>query len=86
MQAARPSSDLSKLLIPPPSPLLFNPVWFYHPPSGNRGLGVPAVYPIDPVSLNVPQDHGFMYSHGFQDLDGHFWERVWMDPAAIQKG
>lgn len=29
-----------------------------------------------------PQDHGFMYGHGFQDLDGHVWELMWMDPAA----
>ena len=21
-----------------------------------------------------PQDHGFMYGHGFEDLDGHIWE------------
>ena len=31
---------------------------------------------------NPPQDHGFMYSHGFTDLDGHIWELVWMDPNA----
>lgn len=31
---------------------------------------------------NAAQDHGFMYSHGFEDLDGHVWELVWMDPAA----
>lgn len=31
---------------------------------------------------NAPQDHGFMYSHGFEDLDGHVWELVWMDPVA----
>lgn len=31
---------------------------------------------------NAPQDHGFMYGHGFEDLDGHLWELVWMDPAA----
>jgi hypothetical protein len=24
------------------------------------------------------QDHGFMYGHGFQDLDGHIWELVHM--------
>jgi predicted lactoylglutathione lyase len=24
------------------------------------------------------QDHGFMYQHGFQDLDGHLWEVVHM--------
>ena len=31
---------------------------------------------------NPPQDHGFMYGHGFEDLDGHLWEVMWMDPAA----
>jgi predicted lactoylglutathione lyase len=25
-----------------------------------------------------PQDHGFMYGHAFEDLDGHIWELVWM--------
>jgi uncharacterized protein len=28
-----------------------------------------------------PQDYGFMYQHGFQDLDGHIWEVFWMNPA-----
>jgi predicted lactoylglutathione lyase len=32
---------------------------------------------------NTPQDHGFMYGHGFEDLDGHVWELTWMDPAAL---
>jgi predicted lactoylglutathione lyase len=31
---------------------------------------------------NAPQDHGFMYAHGFEDIDGHIWELVWMDPTA----
>jgi uncharacterized protein len=31
---------------------------------------------------NAPQDHGFMYGHGFQDLDGHIWELAYMDPSA----
>ena len=31
---------------------------------------------------NAAQDHGFMYSHGFTDLDGHVWEVMWMDPHA----
>lgn len=26
----------------------------------------------------APQDHGFMYGHGFEDLDGHIWELVYM--------
>lgn len=31
---------------------------------------------------NAPQDHGFMYAHGFEDLDGHVWELVYMEPNA----
>ncbi|MBP1136750.1 putative lactoylglutathione lyase [Arthrobacter sp. PvP023] len=27
------------------------------------------------------QDYGFMYTHSFQDPDGHLWEVFWMDPA-----
>ena len=30
----------------------------------------------------APQDHGFMYGHGFEDLDGHIWELSYMDMAA----
>lgn len=29
-----------------------------------------------------PEDHGFMYGHGFQDLDGHIWELVYMEQEA----
>ena len=29
------------------------------------------------------QDHGFMYSRSFSDLDGHIWELFWMDPASV---
>lgn len=25
-----------------------------------------------------PQDHGFMYGHAFEDLDGHVWELIHM--------
>lgn len=28
-----------------------------------------------------PQDHGFMYEHGFKDLDGHIWELIHMPEA-----
>jgi predicted lactoylglutathione lyase len=31
-----------------------------------------------------PDDRGFLYGWGFEDPDGHIWEHVWMDPAAIQ--
>jgi predicted lactoylglutathione lyase len=26
------------------------------------------------------EDHGFMYSRDFEDLDGHIWEVFWMQP------
>ena len=35
-------------------------------------------------TYNQPQDHGFMYAHGFQDPDGHIWELVYMEPSAVQ--
>ena len=28
---------------------------------------------------SAPQDHGFMYAHGYSDLDGHIWELVFME-------
>ncbi len=31
-----------------------------------------------------PQDFGMMYGVSFLDLDGHVWEVMWMDPAAVQ--
>lgn len=30
--------------------------------------------------VREPEDHDFMYGHGFRDLDGHIWELVFMDP------
>ncbi len=30
------------------------------------------------------QDYGTMYGRAFEDLDGHTWEIMWMDPAMIQ--
>lgn len=38
------------------------------------------------TTYKEPQEHGFMYGHGFQDLDGHIWEVMWMDPGAINQG
>lgn len=34
------------------------------------------------TTYNEPQDHGFMYAHGFQDLDRHIWELIYMEPSA----
>lgn len=32
-----------------------------------------------------PQDYGFMFGRSFNDPDGHIWEIMWMDPAAVQQ-
>jgi len=31
------------------------------------------------------QDHGFMYGHGFRDLDGHVWELLFMQQQESKK-
>ena len=33
-----------------------------------------------------PQDHGWMYQHGFADPDGHQWEILYMDESKVPKG
>jgi uncharacterized protein len=35
------------------------------------------------TTYKEPNDMGFMYQHGFQDLDGHIWEIFFMDESAI---
>jgi uncharacterized protein len=35
------------------------------------------------TSPRAPQDHGFMYGHGFEDLDGHIWELIYMEPGGV---
>jgi uncharacterized protein len=37
------------------------------------------------TTYDEPKDYGFMYGHGFQDLDGHIWEVFYMDPGAINQ-
>lgn len=37
-------------------------------------------------TYNDPQDYGFMYGHGFQDLNGHIWEVIYMPPSSITQG
>jgi uncharacterized protein len=37
-------------------------------------------------TYNEPQDHGFMYGHGFQDLDDHIWELIYMEANAVSQG
>ena len=38
---------------------------------------------IDP---NATHDYGFMYGRSYADPDGHIWEVMWMDPAAVAAG
>lgn len=38
------------------------------------------------TDTNPVQDLGFLYSRSLADPDGHVWEAVWMDPAAIPPG
>jgi predicted lactoylglutathione lyase len=38
------------------------------------------------VDITPPADHGFMMSRSFADPDGHVWEMMWMDPAAVPQG
>lgn len=34
--------------------------------------------------VNDAEDMGFMYSWGFEDLDGHLWDLFWMNPEHVQ--
>ena len=38
------------------------------------------------VDHDDTEDHGFMYSRSFFDLDGHGWQVMWLDPAAAPHG
>ncbi|MFF3945109.1 VOC family protein [Streptomyces sp. NPDC001902] len=59
-------------------------------------FSVPSRDEVDTVSVaalaaggseaDAAEDHGFMYSRSFFDLDGHGWQVMWMDPAAAEQG
>jgi len=34
--------------------------------------------------VNEAEDMGFMFSWGFEDLDGHLWDLFWMNPEHVQ--
>lgn len=36
--------------------------------------------------IRETQDMGFMYGRTFEDPDGHVFEPMWMDPAAVEGG
>ena len=33
--------------------------------------------------VNEQEDHGFMFSWGFEDHDGHLWDLFWMNPDHV---
>jgi hypothetical protein len=35
------------------------------------------------IEVDGAEDLGFMYTRSFYDLDGHGWQVMWMDPAAV---
>jgi uncharacterized protein len=37
------------------------------------------------ADINPVKDLGFMYNRSLADPDGHVWEAVWMNPAAMTK-
>ena len=37
------------------------------------------------ADINPVQDLGFMYNRNLADPDGHVWEMMWMDMAAMEK-
>lgn len=43
----------------------------------SKAVSAGATTPLD------KQDHGFMYGHGFRDLDGHLWEYMYMDMSGF---
>lgn len=45
----------------------------------NKALAAGAKPSIDLLN------HGFMYERGFQNIDGHRWEFVYMDMSAIEQ-
>jgi predicted lactoylglutathione lyase len=36
-------------------------------------------------SGSFSNEEGFMYGRSFQDVDGHLWEVLYMDPTAVQE-
>jgi uncharacterized protein len=57
------------------------------------GLSAPSREAVDELADNAlaaggsahqeAKDEGYMYGRSFCDLDGHIWEVMWMDPAAV---
>ncbi len=40
-------------------------------------------FELGATKVNDLEDHGFMVSWGFEDLDGHMWDLFWMNPDHV---
>jgi uncharacterized protein len=60
---------------------------FALPAETGRGVNAPATKAVAAGGrpAGAVQDEDFMYGRSFQDLDGHLWELIWMDPSAIEQ-
>ena len=47
-------------------------------------VGSQAAMAAGATEAKAPQDYGYMTIRSFNDLDGHIWEYMWMDPAHAQ--
>jgi uncharacterized protein len=45
-----------------------------------------AAFAAGGTEVDDAEDYGFMYSRSFYDLDGHGWQVMWVDPAAVERG
>ena len=41
-------------------------------------------FELGATRMNDPEDLGFMFSWGFEDLDGHMWDLFWMNPDHLE--
>ena len=41
-------------------------------------------FQLGATRVNDPEDLGFMFSWGFEDLDGHMWDLFWMNPDHLE--
>jgi DDE superfamily endonuclease len=62
------------------------PVWFSVSARDEVDTVAEAALAAGGTEADGPEDHGFMYSRSFFDLDGHGWQVMWMDPAAAPQG
>jgi hypothetical protein len=45
---------------------------------------LPARLKLGAKKVNDLEDHGFMVSWGFEDLNGHMWDLFWMNPEHVE--